>query len=248
MIAERDSQHRLAKLAIILALALMGQFIARWIAGRSAVGVSAPAQHASVALDWILLVCVPFAMLAAPTLALSPTPLLDRILRRDAVASQLNRAFYRSLVLVLGSLASGLILLMLPHPQIASSDPSTDALVPLPVALMLAVAAPLREEVEFRLAMLTVVGWILFRLIRRRSISLVLANLAQALLFGIAHQVAGFTARSSVTFAGALLDPRTVAGFIFGYGYIRYGLEVAIIAHAIYDGAISTAVSVFAHS
>ncbi|HVN30326.1 MAG TPA: CPBP family glutamic-type intramembrane protease [Candidatus Binataceae bacterium] len=249
MADEGDSrQYRLAKLALLIGLAIAGQFIARLIATWYVNGVSAPAQHASIATDWLLLVCVPFGLFTAPTLSISSTPLLDRLMRREPIAHQFNRALFHSLVLVVISLAAGLALLMLPHPHSQAPTTTLDAPVPLPFAMLLALAAPLREEIEFRLGLLTALGWIIYRMTRRRPLSLAIANVGQALLFGAIHQLAGFTGRTSaLSLIGIVLEPRTIGGLIGGYAYFSYGLEVAVMTHAIYDATISITVALLSH-
>ena len=242
---------RLAKLALLVALALGGQFVARWIAGRYVVGLSSRAQDASLMFEWLVLACVPLGWFAAPTLSISPTPLLDRWMRREPAGSEFNRALYRSLVLVAISLGAGMLLLMFPHLHTQSGDATLNTPIPLPYAMLLAVVAPFREEVEFRLGLLTLLAWILFQLMRpalgaRTRPALAIANLMQAMLFGALHQLAGFTGRTAtLSLVGVMLEPRTLSGVVFGYGYIRYGLEVAIMTHMMFDGAISAAGAIF---
>ena len=43
-----------------------------------------------------------------------------------------------------------------------------------------------------------------------------------------------------------MLEPRTVGGVILGYAYIRYGLESAIMTHALGDALIFVLLTLFA--
>ena len=251
MLEGRDSQQpRLAKLGILIGLAVAGQFVARWIAGRYVTNLGAPAQSASVAIDLILLACVPFGFLVAPRLSLPGTPLLDRWMHREHAAHELNRALYRSLVLTLINLAAALAVSMVPHAH--THTEGVNAPIPLPLAMLLALAAAFREEIEFRLGLLTVLAWLITKSSRAistdgKSASIWIANLIAALAFGALHQVAGFTGRTSaLSLWGVMLEPRTISGVILGYAYLRYGLETAIMTHALGDASIFALAALFA--
>lgn len=229
MASTRAEEHRLARLVILVALAVAGQVIARMIAGSYVVDLGAPAQHVSVATDLILLACVPFGYFLAPKLSIRVLPLIED--------GNFNRALFRSLVLALISLAAGIVISQLPHTRASGSG--TIAPIPLPLGIVLAIAAAFREEIEFRLGLLTVVAWILYKLVRdKRSPALWTANIAQSIAFGALHQIAGFTGRTSLSIIGVMLDPRTVGGLVIGYAYITYGLETAILTHVIGDSAV----------
>jgi membrane protease YdiL (CAAX protease family) len=247
----RDSpQSRIAKLGLLIALALGGQLFARWIADSYVTNLSPSAQSASVAIDLILLACVPFGFFLAPSLSLPGTPLLDRWMRRERALGEFNRTLYHSLVLALISLTASLAVAMIPHYVVHTAN--TDRPVPVPLDVVLAVAAALREEVEFRLGLLTVLAWLVNQAARalsadRKSMSLWIANLIQALVFGALHQIAGFTGRTSTrSLAGVILEPRTVGGLFLGYAYLRYGLECAIMMHAFSDASIFALATLFA--
>lgn len=247
--ARAEEPHRYAKLAILIALALAGQLVARSIGGRYVTHLGAPAQNASVAIDLILLGCVPFGFFLAPALSLPRTPLLDRWMNGEPPARELNRALYRSLVLATVSLAAALAVALIPHPR--TQNEGINAPIPTALAMLLAVAAALREEIEFRLGLLTVLAWIVDKLTRgqRRSASLWIGNLVQAMAFGAFHQIAGFTGRTSaLSLRGVMLEPRTLSGVILGYAYIRYGIETTIITHALSDGAIFGLAAFFART
>lgn len=229
MAEARAEEHRLAKLALLVALAIAGQLVARWIAGRYVANLSAPAQSASVVVDLILLGCVPFGYFLAPRVSIRVLPVLDE--------GNFNRAIFRALVLALISIAAALAVSMIPHTRASTSGVS--APIPFPVGIALAIAAAFREEIEFRLGLLTVLAAIVLTMTRDRSLSSWIANIAQAIAFGAIHQIAGFTGRTaSLSLIGVLLEPRTISGVILGYAFIRFGLETAIMAHAIGDASI----------
>ncbi len=236
----------MAKLAGLIALAIAGQLAARWLAGRYVTNLSAPAQSASVAVDLILLLCVPFGFYLAPRLSISATPLIDGWMTGEVAGAQLNRALYRSIILVVIILAATLAVSTIPRAAIRTEGVNLP--IPLPFALLLALAAALREEIEFRLGLLTVLAWGLGKIARaKRSPSLWIANLAQALAFGALHQVAGFTGRTAAfSVAGLLLDPRTISGVILGYAYLSFGIETAIMTHALGDMSIFAMAALFA--
>ena len=250
MAERRDSeQHRLAKLGILIALALAGQFVARWIASRYVANLGAPAQSASIAIDVILLACVPIGFLLAPRLSLPGTPLLDRWMRREYIATEFNRALFRSFVLALISLIAALVVSMIPHALIHTEGVSAR----FPCPLRYRSQSRLHfAEIEFRLGLLTVLAWLINQSCRaisadRKSASQWIANIIQAIAFGALHQVAGFTGRTSaLSFSGVMLEPRTISGVILGYAYIRYGLDTAIMTHALGDASIFALVALFA--
>jgi membrane protease YdiL (CAAX protease family) len=247
----RDSpQSRIAKLGILIALALGGQLFARWIADSYVTNLSPSAQSASVAFDLILLACVPFGFFLTPSLSLPGTPLLDRWMHREHALGEFNRTLYRSLVLALISLTAALAVAMIPHHVVHTAN--TDPPVPVPLDVLLAVAAALREEVEFRLGLLSVLAWLINQASRalsadRKSMSLWTANFLQAMVFGALHQLAGFTGRTStMSLASVILEPRTIGGLFLGYAYVRYGLECAIMMHAFGDASIFALATLFA--
>ena len=246
----RDSeQPRLAKLGILFLLALAGQLISRWLGGRHVTNLGAPTQGVSFGADLILLACVPFGFFLAPTLSLPGTPLFDRWVHREGFARELNRAFYRSLVLVLVTLTAALALAAIPHAPVHVEG--TNIPTPLPLAMMLSIAAAFREEIEFRLGLLTVLAWLVSHAsraisARRESASLWIANLIQAMAFGAIHLVVGTRSTSTLSLLAVMREPRTISGVILGYAYFSYGLDTAIMTHALFDASISTLAAVFA--
>jgi membrane protease YdiL (CAAX protease family) len=122
----------------------------------------------------------------------------------------------------------------------------------LPLGVLLAVAAAFREEIEFRLGLLSVLAWLIGQLLRvarpnGRSVSLWSANLLQAMAFGAVHLAFGAgSGGAALSLSSTVLDPRTISGVILGYAFFSDGLETAIAAHAFRNAAISGLASLFA--
>jgi hypothetical protein len=239
----------LAKLVGLIALAVAGQFLSRWLGGRHVTNLGAPAQKVSFGADLILLACVPFGFYLAPKLSLPGTPLYDRLIRREGIARELNYAFYRSLVLVVVTFVAALAVAMLSHSAVHPEGNHTPT--PLPVAMLLALAAALREEIEFRLGLLTVLAWLINRTqhaihTERKSVALWIANILQAMAFGAVHLVVSANTASTLSLLNVVREPRTVSGVVFGYAYLNYGLDTSIMTHALFDASISALATVFA--
>ncbi len=128
---------------------------------------------------------------------------------------------------------------VIPTPPMLTVAPGRVALVGASVAI----AAAISEEIQFRLVLYAIFGWIV-RLISRdahgypgRS-ALWIATIAQGYLFGLIHlaPLAGTLFSSTSRFLiGGMLMPQTWEGVIFGRLYLRRGLEASIIAHASMD-------------
>lgn len=108
-------------------------------------------------------------------------------------------------------------------------------------AASLVLGAPILEEVEFRLFLLSLVAWLCARMMPVRGKLLPRAALWTAILvsgfaFGLAHVVSG----QSIGwwrpwYLQLLTDPRSYAGVVLGYVYWRWGLESSIAAHSIWN-------------
>ncbi|MFP1678239.1 CPBP family intramembrane glutamic endopeptidase [Alloalcanivorax sp. C16-2] len=106
------------------------------------------------------------------------------------------------------------------------------------------------EELLLRWGLMTLLVWMAWRLLQRRIgtpkiIYIWLAIVVSALLFGAGHlpaaaaQVEMLTTDVTMFIVGA----NTVFGILFGYLFWRYGLETAMIAHALAH-VVSSAISV----
>jgi membrane protease YdiL (CAAX protease family) len=130
----------------------------------------------------------------------------------------------------------------IPKPPMLTVAPGRIAIVGASVAI----AAAISEEIQFRLVLYAIFGWIA-RLISRDSSgypgrrALWIVTIAQGYLFGIIHlaPVGGALFHSTSRFLiGGLVMPQTWEGVVFGRLYLRRGLEASMIAHASMDAAL----------
>jgi len=152
--------------------------------------------------------------------------------------------------------ASVLVILIVPlmliqHGGVGIKIPNTPLLTVAPgriafVGALVAIAAAVSEEIQFRLVLFAIFGWIA-RLVSRDSRghpgrrALWMVSLAQGYLFGLIHlaPLAGTLLHSTPKFLiGGLVMPQTWEGVVFGRLYLRRGLEASIIAHASMDVAL----------
>ena len=139
-------------------------------------------------------------------------------------------------------------LLLMSHGSAGFKLPNAPMLTVAPgriafVGALVAIAAAVSEEIEFRFVLYAIFGW-LARLMSRDSRghpgrrALWIVTLVQGYLFGLIHlaPLAGTLFHSTPKFLlGALVMPQTWEGVVFGRLYLRRGLEVSIIAHASMD-------------
>jgi len=127
----------------------------------------------------------------------------------------------------------------IPKPPMLTVAPGRIAIV----GALVAIAAAVSEEIQFRLVPYAIFGWIA-RLISRDSggypgrRALWIVTLAQGYLFGIIHllPVGGALFHSTSKFLiGGLVMPQTWEGVVFGRLYLRRGLEASMLAHASMD-------------
>jgi CAAX prenyl protease-like protein len=100
----------------------------------------------------------------------------------------------------------------------------------------LAFESSIIEEIVFRLFVLSVTAWALFRVFRGRSTPFAVAWVFSTLLFGLAHlpQWLALTGPSKSLIA-AVLALNGVGGLLFGWIFWRWGLPYAILCHAAGD-------------
>ena len=142
-------------------------------------------------------------------------------------------------------------LMLIQHGGSGVKFPKTPMLTVAPgriafVGASVAIAAAVSEEIQFRLVLFAIFGWIA-RLMScdsrghpgRRALWMV--TLAQGYLFGLIHlaPLAGTLFHSTWRLLlGGLVMPQTWEGVVFGRLYLRRGLEASIIAHASMDVAL----------
>ena len=144
-------------------------------------------------------------------------------------------------------------LLLLQHGAHGLKLPSSPMLTVAPgrialVGALIAFAAAVSEEIQFRLVLFALLGWIALLMSRdsrghpgRRALWVV--TIIQGYAFGLIHlaPLAGAMFHSTWRLLlGGLVMPQTWEGVVFGRLYLRRGLEASIIAHATMDVALFT--------
>lgn len=115
------------------------------------------------------------------------------------------------------------------------------------------VGFPIIEEIHFRLFLMTVLVWLITKLLRTPAGGLGAAGwwtaiVIQGLLFGAIHAATGEgTLWWEPRAIQMLLEPRIVAGIVLGYVYWRWGLETSILAHIFADLSVLGYLTLFAH-
>lgn len=109
--------------------------------------------------------------------------------------------------------------------------------IPLAVRLLY---GGITEEILLRWGLMTTLVWLMWRLIQKRvgmpRTSFVIgAIVVTALLFGVGHLpfAAAIGASLKPSVVAYVIAGNTLPGILFGFLYWRYGLEAAIIAHAL---------------
>jgi len=127
----------------------------------------------------------------------------------------------------------------IPNPPMLSIPPGRIAIV----GALVAVAAAVSEEIQFRMVLYAILGWFAHLLSsderdHPRRGALWIVTLLQGYLFGLVHLVplGGMFFHSTwrLMLAG-LVMPQMWEGVVFGRLYLRRGLEASIIAHASMD-------------
>ena len=109
-----------------------------------------------------------------------------------------------------------------------------------PVGFAVALGFPLFEEIFFRLFLFTLIAWLFSRIFRSpegkpSSTVFWMANITQALAFGLFHLPNGSTVWWEPWFMQVLAAPQCWLGLIAGYLFWHYGLEASVLAHLTAD-------------
>src|SRR6202158_17324 len=247
--------------ALLMALAGVGAVLEYPLAlaiksiDRSEIGRALP----FLAITIVLSSMIPFALRINPQLGLPGAPLIAAKIAGEklhfSIRSMIKIAVvYALLAAVVGAvvLITVIVPMMIAHPIAGGAKlpvPPVMKLAPGRIALggaVVAIAAAVSEEIQFRLVLFAVLAWIV-RLISRDSIgrssraALWFVTLIQAYAFGLVHllPLAGSMFHSTARLLlGALLMPQTWEGIVFGRVYLKRGLEAAMLAHAIMDVAL----------
>jgi membrane protease YdiL (CAAX protease family) len=117
---------------------------------------------------------------------------------------------------------------------------------PLWLGVIGALAGAVREEIIYRLGLMTLLVWLGMRLMRQRDPSLAviwIANILTAIVFGAQHLSSDGAAVSGhvspVVFTALVISYHAAAGLVFGWLYWRRGVLAAMLGHFGSDLAIS---------
>ena len=207
----------------------------------------------------VLAALIPVSLRLSAELGLPGAPLIAAKLARERLHFSIRSLVRVSLGYALAAAAAGasvLVIVIVPlvlieHGSAGAEMPTTPMLTVAPgriamVGASVAIAAAVSEEIQFRLVLYAIFGWIARLLSRdarghpgRRALWIV--TIAQGYLFGIIHllPLAGTLFHSTAkVLIGGLLMPQTWEGVVFGRLYLRRGLEASILAHASMDVAL----------
>lgn len=115
--------------------------------------------------------------------------------------------------------------------------------------LLVSVGAAIGEEVWFRLGLVTILVWLLMRLLGHRELRPKVVwtiILVTSIGFGLAHlpQLLSYGAGSSAGVVGTILG-NTIVGIFYGWCYWRRSLLAAILAHFSVDVALHVIPAIF---
>ena len=120
-------------------------------------------------------------------------------------------------------------------PEILERTRAFSRLVPMPTRLLY---GGITEELLLRWGFLTLVVWVVWRVLQRRvikptKISFVTAILVSSIVFGLGHLPVALTLlpESGIAVILFVILANSAFGVVAGYLYWKYGLEAAIIAH-----------------
>jgi len=247
--------------AMLITLAIVGAVLEYPLAlaiksiDRSEIGRALPFLAITIALSSM----VPFALRISPELGLPGAPLIAAKIAGEKLHFSIRSmikiaAGYAFLAALVGAvvLITVIVPMMIAHPIAGGSKlpvPPVMRLAPGRIALvgaLVAIAAAISEEIQFRLVLFAFFAWIV-RLITRDSSgrsgrgALWFATILQAYAFGLVHLLplasSMFHSGARLLF-GAVLMPQTWEGIVFGRLYLKRGLEAAMLAHAIMDVAL----------
>jgi membrane protease YdiL (CAAX protease family) len=171
---------------------------------------------------------------------LAPTVGLDAPAFRAAVTGRSIRQAIRPQLIpgmIAGLLGGALLFAVWRYPPAALADIQTKFAPPLFVRILY---GGITEELLLRWGLMTTLVWLAWRFLQGRSgavrpVLVWLAILVSALVFGVGHLplaavLVGTLDGHIVSF---VIGANTAFGLLFGFLYWRYGLESAMIAHAV---------------
>lgn len=145
--------------------------------------------------------------------------------------------------MAVGLLVGGLLHVLTSFAPEALIAPSLALEIPLLAKLLY---GGITEEIIMRWGLMTALIWLLWRVLQKRagpprSSLVVMAIVLAAVLFGVGHLpfVASMGVEPSGSVALFVIAGNAVPGILFGWLYWRWGLEAAMLAHAL-SHAIAT--------
>jgi hypothetical protein len=244
--------------ALLMALAVVGAVLEYPLAlaiksiDRSEIGRALPFLAITLALSSM----IPFALRISPELGLPGAPLIAAKIAGEKLHFSIRSLIkistvYAFLAAIVGAAVLVLVIvpMMIAHPIAGGAKlpvPPVMRLAPSRIALvgaLVAIAAAVSEEIQFRLVLFAFFAWIARQIARGSSgqssrVALWFATILQAYAFGLVHllPLASSMFRSTPRLLlGAWLMPQTWEGIVFGRLYLKRGLEAAMLAHAIMD-------------
>lgn len=121
---------------------------------------------------------------------------------------------------------------------IAAADPALRALLVERMTAMqpweALVAAPITEEVVFRLFVMSVMAWVVYRVTKRAGLAFVIALIGSAAVFAFPHLERPLPDHSMLAdyYRAALMTKYTLLGVPLGWVFWRWGLAYAMICHS----------------
>jgi hypothetical protein len=259
--------------ALLIALVVLCEILKSWLAlvikfaDRSEAGRTRPILAVVIALTCL----VPFALRISPRLGLPGAPLIVAKIAGEKLRFSIRSLLKISASYALLALAAGATVLLLVIVPIAMAHPgvghmksplsSMMNLAPGRIAIigtLVAVAAAISEEIEFRLVLFAVVAWVV-RLITRSPFGktsrgvLWIATILQAYVFGMLHLIrlyhtipiaASMLHSIPAILVGGLVLRQTWEGIVLGRLYLKRGLEASMLAHAMIDAALFVLVAI----
>ncbi len=95
-------------------------------------------------------------------------------------------------------------------------------------------AAPITEEVAFRLFVMSVIAWVVYRVTKSARVAFVVALIGSAAIFAFPHLERPLTDDSMLAnfYRAALMTKYTLLGMPLGWVFWRWGLPYAILCHS----------------
>lgn len=224
----------MAGVAVVAFLVLPG--LVAEVAGDTPIPV--PIWVASIASlvqgAFLLALAVWAGVALAPKVGLR-APLFEAVAGSSPVAGALRGQLIPGL---LGGLAGGALLIAFSHNSPAELTAAVQSFA-FPLAARVLYGG-ITEELLLRWGLMSLLLWLLWRFVQRTSTvpsaSLVwLAIVSSAVLFGVGHLPAAhvFVGELSFPVVAYVIGGNTVFGVVAGWLFWRFGLEAAILAHAI---------------